>query len=97
MTEAEADRARLRAGVARVRQAFAKNLGLEVDVITEADRAIVRACLDQSELALSEAREVLRWWETLGSGVKRQYQEFESLAKMLRRNLDTVVEVRHIG
>jgi hypothetical protein len=60
--------------------------------MTEGDRAIVRACLDQTELALSEARQVLPWWETLGSEVKRQYQEFESLSRRLQRSLrDTEV------
>ena len=64
--------------------------------MNEEDRATVRACLDQVTVGLAEAREVGTWWETLGSCVKRQYQEFESLVGMLRRNLDTVKTVIHI-
>lgn len=56
--------------------------------VNKADRATVRTCLIEALLALSEARENLAWWETLGSGVRRQYQEFEALAGSLQRCLE---------
>jgi len=51
------------------------------------ERASVRACLDQSTIALAEARRVTGWWHALGPDVRRQYQEFEELAARLWRNL----------
>jgi len=55
--------------------------------MTDMERASVRACLDQSTIALAEARRVTGWWHALGPDVRRQYQEFEELAARLWRNL----------
>ena len=33
--------------------------------MSEQEKAIVRACLDQTELALTEARDVRTWWTLL--------------------------------
>lgn len=60
----------------------------------EAERASVRACLDQTTIALAEARMITGWWHTLGSDVRRQYQEFEALNCRLHLDLE---EVRRMG
>jgi len=60
----------------------------------ESERASVRACLDQTTIALAEARMITGWWCALGPDVRRQYQEFEELAGRLHRSLE---EVRKMG
>jgi hypothetical protein len=55
-------------------------------VLTEQEKAIVRACLDQVLIALSEAVEVRAWIETMGPDVRRQCQEFVCLVGRLRRS-----------
>ena len=62
--------------------------------MTEVEKASVRACLDQTTIALAEARMITGWWHTLGPDVRRQYQEFEALGARLHRNLE---EVRKMG
>jgi hypothetical protein len=54
--------------------------------VNELEKATVRACLDQAMVALAEAREEWVWWESKSAGVKRQWQEFESLVGSLRRS-----------
>jgi hypothetical protein len=54
--------------------------------VDEQEKAIVRACLDQVVIGLTEAIEVRPWLETLGPGVRRQCQEFCCLAGRLRRS-----------
>lgn len=58
-----------------------------VKPMTEGDRAVVRSALDHAAIELVEARQVREWWATLGSDVRRQYQEFEGLVARLRRSL----------
>ena len=53
----------------------------------ESERASVRACLDQTTVALAEARMITGWWHTLGPDVRRQYQEFEALVLRLSWDL----------
>jgi len=65
--------------------------------MTESEKAIVRACLEQTLLALGEARQILAWWESLGPMTRNKYREFQELSQALRRNLDAVVEVGRIG
>ena len=65
--------------------------------MTESERAIARACLDQAKEALIEVGEIQAWWGTLSMGNRDQCREFIALLTVLRRNLDMVVEIRHIG
>lgn len=46
--------------------------------MTEQEKAIVRACLDQTALALCEAREVLTFWGSLGADVRMRYSDFQA-------------------
>jgi len=81
----------------RAHQAFDQAWGREeVRLMTEGERAIARACLEQTLLALGEAREIRVWWESLGPMTRNKYREFQELCQALRRNLDTVVRVRDI-
>jgi hypothetical protein len=64
--------------------------------MSEAERASVRSCLDHAGIELATARCEHCWWQTLGSDVRRQYQEAEALVARLRRNLDEKMEVVHI-
>ena len=45
--------------------------------MTESEKAIVRACLEQTALALMEAREIHAFWDSLGSDVKRRWAYFQ--------------------
>ena len=56
--------------------------------MTESEKAIVRACLEQTLLALGEAREILAWWETLGPAMQVKYRDFQDLCQALRRDLN---------
>ena len=53
----------------------------------ESERASVRACLDQTTIALAEARMITGWWHTLGPNVRCQYQEFEAMVLWLSWDL----------
>ena len=55
--------------------------------MTESEKAIVRACLEQTLLALGEAREIRAWWESLGPVTKDKYREFQEMCQALRKNL----------
>jgi hypothetical protein len=46
--------------------------------MNESEKAIVRSCLDQTALALCEAREVRAFWETLGSDVRMRWCDFQA-------------------
>jgi len=46
--------------------------------MTEQERAIVRACLQQAGLALMEAREVRAFWDSLGSDIKMRWADFQA-------------------
>ena len=56
--------------------------------MTESEKAIVRACLEQTLLALGEAREIRAWWESLGPVTKDKYREFQEMCQALRQNLN---------
>jgi len=82
----------------RMHQAFDQAWGREeVRLMTEGEKAIARACLEQTLLALGEAREILRWWGMLGEDVRDQYTEFQELAQKLRVNLGKADEIRPVG
>jgi len=46
--------------------------------MSEQEKAIVRACLDQAGLALMEAREIRAFWDSLGSDVKMRWADFQA-------------------
>lgn len=48
------------------------------------EKGTLRACLDQTTLALAEARSIAGWWRTLGPDVRRRYRESEELIERLR-------------
>lgn len=64
--------------------------------MNEADRAIVRACLDQMELGMTEAREVRTWWTVLSPTNRIVWKDFTATVSMLRRALDEKVVIEHI-
>ena len=59
--------------------------------MSEGDRAIVRACLEQVELALSEAREVRSWWVLLSEGNRQEVKDFVAFVQAARVQLMGVV------
>ena len=56
--------------------------------MTDSERAIARACLEQTLLALGEARQILAWWETLGPVMRIRFRESQELCQALRKNLN---------
>lgn len=46
--------------------------------MSESDKAIVRACLEQIELVLEEAREVRTWWSILSEDNRQEWKDFAS-------------------
>jgi hypothetical protein len=52
--------------------------------MSEQEKAIVRACLDNVQVNLVEAMEVRAWMEGLGPRVRRECQEFACLVGRMR-------------
>jgi hypothetical protein len=50
--------------------------------MSDQERAIVRSCLEQVTLGMTEAREVRAWWETLGRDRQREWKEFAASVSM---------------
>jgi hypothetical protein len=46
--------------------------------MSEQEKAIARACLEQTALALYEARELRGFWDSLGSDVKMRWADFQA-------------------
>ena len=44
--------------------------------MSEQEKAIVRACLEQALLGLAEAREVRTWWRLLSEANRQAWKEF---------------------
>jgi hypothetical protein len=44
--------------------------------MSEQERAIVRACLDQVLLGMSEARDVASWWTSVSESNRQAWKEF---------------------
>lgn len=59
--------------------------------MSEQEKAIVRACLEQVELALSEAREVRTWWVLLSEGNRQEVKDFVAFVQAGRAQLRGVV------
>jgi ribonuclease I len=71
----------------RMAEAFSQSWGREFGM-TEQERCIVRACLDEVSIGLTEAIEVRAWLEKLGPELRRQVVELNYLVTRLRRDLD---------
>ena len=56
--------------------------------MSEAEKAIVRACLDQVVLGMMEAREVLSWWMTLDEKARQEFKVFAASVSLYRRRLE---------
>jgi hypothetical protein len=52
--------------------------------MSEADKAIVRACLEQIDLVLEEAREVRTWWSTLSEDNRQEWKDFAASVSSYR-------------
>jgi hypothetical protein len=52
--------------------------------MSEADKAIVRACLDQVELGMCEAREVRTWWMLLSEANRQEWNDFGASVSAFR-------------
>jgi hypothetical protein len=46
--------------------------------MNDQERAIARACLEQTQLALYEARELAEFWNSLGSDVRMRWCDFQA-------------------
>ena len=46
--------------------------------MTESDKAILRACLEQTALALMEARQIYAFWDSLGCDVRMRWVDFQA-------------------
>jgi hypothetical protein len=55
--------------------------------MSESDRAVVRACLDQVMIGLVEAREVRTWWTLLSEKNRQAWKDFAASVVCYRRAL----------
>jgi hypothetical protein len=55
--------------------------------MNEVDRATVRACLEQIELGMSDAREVDAWWMFLSEKNRDEWKGFQALVMACRKSL----------
>jgi hypothetical protein len=55
--------------------------------MNESEKAVVRACLEQVQLALCEARDVSAFWDTLGSDVRIRWCDFQADVHAVRYSL----------
>ena len=55
--------------------------------MNESDMAIVRACLDQITLGMTEAREVKTWWSILSEQRRQEWKDFAASVSLYHRSL----------
>ncbi|MCJ7795197.1 MAG: hypothetical protein MUQ56_00250 [Thermoleophilia bacterium] len=55
--------------------------------MSEADKAIVRACLDQMTIAMAEARMIRAWWELLPEAHRLEWKVFAASVTAYGREL----------
>jgi hypothetical protein len=55
--------------------------------MSEQEKAIVRACLEQALLGLTEAREVRTWWTLLSEANRQAWKEFTAGVESYRVQL----------
>jgi len=56
--------------------------------MSEADKAVVRSCLEQVELGMAEAREVRTWWAQLSEERRQEWKDFAASVSAYRRSLN---------
>ena len=61
--------------------------------MSEQEKSIVRACLDQVLLGLDEAREVYTWWTLVSEANRQAWKEFVVFAESARAGLSESTEV----
>jgi hypothetical protein len=59
--------------------------------MNEQEKAMVRACLEEVELSLSEAREVGTWWVLLSEGNRQEVKDFVAFVQAARAQLKGIV------
>jgi hypothetical protein len=55
--------------------------------MSEQEKAVVRACLEQVLLGVTEAREVRSWWTLLSEANRKAWKEFTVLVESSRKVL----------
>jgi hypothetical protein len=55
--------------------------------MNESDRAVVRACLDQIVIGMTEAREVRSWWTLLSEKNRQEWKDFAASVSAYRKDL----------
>lgn len=55
--------------------------------MSESDRAVVRSCLEQVELGMTEARQIQTWWILLSEQHRQEWKDFVSSVSAFRRAL----------
>lgn len=56
--------------------------------MSEQEKAIVRACLDQVVIGMTEAREVRVWWALLSERNRQEWKDFAASVSAYRRGLE---------
>jgi hypothetical protein len=59
--------------------------------LQESDRAVVRSCLDQIVIGMTEARQVVPWWDTLSETRKSEWKLFAASVTAYHRSLEGAV------
>ena len=55
--------------------------------MSDQDKAVVRSCLDQVMIGMTEAREVRTWWESLSEERRQEWKDFVASVMSYRRAL----------
>jgi len=55
--------------------------------MSEQEKAIVRACLDQIGIGMAEAREIPTWWILLSEQHRQEWKDFGASVSAYRRSL----------
>jgi len=55
--------------------------------MSEEEKAVVRSCLDQVVIGMTEAREVRTWWSLLSEDRRQEWKDFASSVSAYHRAL----------
>jgi hypothetical protein len=58
-------------------------------LMSDQEKAIVRACLDQVIIGMTEAREVLTFWSMLGEKRRQEWKDFAASVTCYHRELES--------
>jgi len=64
--------------------------------MSESDKALVRACLEQVELGMTEARQVRTWWTLLSEQHRQEWKDFGASVSAFRLALASDFVIKHI-